>query len=426
MRGFCAFLKFLAFIALLLAAVRYGGSVSLGEGSGSVSIHIAAVVFACGLLTCFWSAVCLLLRCLSDAFRGKSSHEKGLENLQRAFSSMLLRDHVSAATFIRKARKYLGDIPMISWLNGQVSLTSGDGHRAKSIFYALSEREEGTVFGAQGLLQLAIREKSDNDALNAINAILEVASGSQDLVAQAVAVALRNKNYPMAKKHLASVEKSDKKRLMEAVICSEEGAATGDIDLVRRAFRLAPQLSRNAIFYSALLMKEREYRKARKILRKSFGKQPLPEVFDRCLSGGNTTAADRMKLAGKLVSEAPESWVGYYGMAKLAIQEDMLPLAFKNLQTAYGKEQYDFIAHELTKVAGRLEEPKPPTAAAILANPPKSRAVTFVWKCADCGAEEKEWVPVCDHCNRIAEHRWTAIAAGDSQLVAVNNGEDFY
>jgi uncharacterized membrane-anchored protein len=338
---------------------------------------------------------------------------------------MLPKDSTSAALHIRKAQKYFGEIPMVSWLTGQVKLMAGDAHRAKSIFYALSEREKTTVFGAYGLLQLAVKEKSDNDILNAINVVLAAVPGAQDLISQAVAVSLRNRNYHMARKHLVSIEKGDKKKLMEAVICSEEGMIAGDMDMVARAFRLAPQLHRNAIYYAESLMKKKEYRKARKVLRKSFEKQQLSEIFDKYISCGNAVSTmDKIKSARKLVDEAPESWVCYYGIAQLALQEDMLLLAFENLRMAYEKAQYDFIADQLMKVAGRLDEPKPLSAINILSNPLKSSPTTFVWKCTGCGSEENEWVPVCNHCNRVGEHRQTTTTSDDKQLIISDNFEN--
>ncbi|MDR1375251.1 MAG: hypothetical protein LBJ45_00350 [Holosporaceae bacterium] len=401
-----AFLKFVLFLALFSVAAYYGGSVSFGEASNSVDVHVAVVVLVIGALGYLLEKIHLLLRRICSIFCGKPNHEKGLDNLQSAFSSMLLRDASSAAKFIGKAKKYLGDIPLISWLEGQMNLANNEEHAAKSIFYALSAREKKTVFGAHSLWQIAVKNKVDSDALSAINSILNIAPNSQKLILQAIAISVKSKNFSMARRRLSSLKKCTKSRILEAIIHSEEGVFTRNIELVKKAFRLAPELTSNAIFYAELLAKDGEYRSARKVLRKTFKDFPTQEIFDRYIScGEDFSDVDRMKLAKKLLNEAPESWIGYFGLAKLLAQAGMLQQAFQNLLTAYNMEQYDFIANELTTVAVMLNDPKPTAAADILLNPLKSKRVVFLWKCAECGAEESRWAAVCGRCNGIADYR---------------------
>jgi HemY protein len=322
---------------------------------------------------------------------------------------MLLRDASSATKFIKKAKKYLGDIPLVSWLEGQVSLANDDEHSAKSIFYALSAREKETVFGAHSLWQIAQKNKSDSDALNAVRAMLNVSPNSQELIRQAIAISVKNKNFSLAKKQLSSLKKCPKNRVIEAIIHSEEGIFTKNIDLVKKAYKLAPELTDNAIFYAEWLLKDKEYRSARKVLQKTFKSFPNQEVFDRYVScGEDFSDVDKVKLGKKLADEAPESWVGYFGLAKLLMRVDMLQSAFQNLLMAYNREQYDFIAGELTRVAGMLSDPKPAAAAEILLIPPKSKRVIFLWRCSECGTEEMHWVAICRHCNGIADYHWEA------------------
>jgi uncharacterized membrane-anchored protein/ribosomal protein L40E len=404
-----AFLKFVLFLALFFTSAYYGGSVSFGEAENSVDVHIAVVVLAMGAFVYVFQKVCLFFRNICSVFCGKPNHEKGLDSLQSAFSSVLLRDMPSAAKFVKKAKKYLGDIPLISWLEGQVSLANNDEHAAKSIFYALSAREKDTVFGAHSLWQIAKKNKSDGDALSAVNAMRCVSPDSQELIRQAIAISIKNKNFSLAKKQLSSLKKSAKNKTIEAIIHSEEGIFTKNMESVKKAFRLGPELTDNAVFYAEWLVKEKEYRSARKVLRETFKNFPTQEIFDKYVScGEDFSDMDRVKLGKKLVDEAPRSWVGYFGLAKLLMRADMLQQAFKNLLKAYDMEQYDFIANELTKVAGMLNDPKPAAAAEILLNPLKSKRVAFQWRCIECGAKDGHWAAVCRNCNAIGDYRWEA------------------
>jgi uncharacterized membrane-anchored protein len=401
-----AFLRLMLFAVLFFMAVYYGGNVSFGEAKNSVDVHIAVVVLAVGAFIYVFRKICLFFRRICSVFLGKPNHEKGLDNLQFAFSSMLLQDVSSAVKFIAKAKKCLGDIPLISWLEGQASLANNDEHAAKSIFYALSAREKGTVFGAHSLWQIAKKSKSDSDALSAISAMLKASPNSQRLIRQAIAISVKSRNFSMARKQLSSLQKSEKNRIIEAIICFEEGFFTKNIGLIKKAFMLAPELTDNAIFYAECLMKDKEYRNARKVLLKTFKIFPTQDVFDRYVScGEDTSDLDRIKLGKKLVNEASESWVGYFGLAKLLMEADMRQPAFQNLLMAYDREQYDFIASELRKVAGMLSDPKPTAAAEILLKPLKSKRVAFLWRCAECGAEEGRWTAICGCCNGIGDYR---------------------
>jgi HemY protein len=392
---------------LFFMAAYYGGNVSFGGAKNSVDVHIALVVLAVGVSVYVFQRICQFFRSICSVFWGKPNHERGLDSLQSAFSSMLLRDASSATRFVKIAKKYLGDIPLVSWLEGQASLANNDEHAAKSIFYALSARENETVFGAHSLWQIAKKNKSDDDALSAVNAMLSVLPNSQELIRQAIAISIKGKNFSLAKKQMSSLKKCAKNRIIEAIVHSEEGISTKSMESVKRAFRLAPELTDNAIFYAECLIKDKEYRSARKVLQKTFKNFPTQAVFDRYIScGEDFSDVDRVKWGKKLVGKVPESWVGHFCFGKLLMRADMLQPAFQNLLKAYNIEQYNFIASELTKVASMLSDPKPAAAAEILLNPLKSKHVTFLWRCAECGTKDERWAAVCRHCNGIGNHRW--------------------
>jgi uncharacterized membrane-anchored protein len=404
MKTFFSLLRALAFFATLFLAARYGGIVSFKINGGTVEVAVVAVAFA---FWCFYYLCRGLKRASDKIFSPKSRYEKGLDGLQLALSGALLKDKSTMEKALKKAEKHLGNLPMISWLKGQQNLIDGNEHQAKAIFYGLCEREKDTALGAYSLAQLAIRDKSDVDASAAINAALKAFPGAQDLVLQAISVAVRSRNFSEAKKRLSSLKKSDKSRLIEAVVYSEEGIEKKDDDLLKKAFKLAPELSEIAINYADLLVKNGEYRSARDALKKSFRVLPNQKVFDKYISGdAGLSNFDKIKLAKKLVDVAPESWIGHYGLARLLIKEGMMQSAFQNLLTAREKEPLDFIEEDLIRVAQNLDDPKPSEVAEILSRPRKSKRVKFVWKCGHCGAEENEWTAVCKYCDRIAEYRY--------------------
>jgi uncharacterized membrane-anchored protein len=425
MRDLFTIFKFAVFLCLLFLALYHGGSVSFHISGNSVEIHIVVIAFVLGAIFYLYGK---LTACFRNIFFGKSKYEKGIESLEKAFSSMLLKDTSLMKKFIEKSRKHLGDIPIVSWLNGQLCRINGEEHMAKSIFYGLSEHENGTIFGAYGLCQLAAKNKSDNETLSAIDAILKVSSGSHDLALQAVAISVKNKNFSSAKQYLPFIKKHEKKNLIKAIIYAEEAALTKNMELAKKSFKLAPGLSNNAINYAELLIKnQKDYRGARKILRKSFETFQDQEVFDKyVICKEDASELDQVKLAEKLTRVVPQSWIVHFGLAQLAIRAGAYQLAFRSLLRAYDIEQYDFIADKLIDVAKNLANPKPPSAIEILSEPLKSKRVFFTWRCDNCGIEESRWVPVCKCCCKIAEYRYYAESPENHErLEFVSNYDQF-
>jgi hypothetical protein len=183
-------IKLCFFALLLLSAVYFGGEVTIDFAGHSVCVHAAVVVFGCLLIIYLYGAVVSLFHGLVSLVSGRSSSEKGIYNLQAAFFGLLLKDKSLTEKFVKKAKRHLGDIPLLSWIEGQLMLLRRDHHRAKSIFYALCEREKDTAFGAYGLCKIAIKDQSESEAINAIDAILKVSPNTSELVFQAIAIAL--------------------------------------------------------------------------------------------------------------------------------------------------------------------------------------------------------------------------------------------
>ncbi|GHU19081.1 hypothetical protein FACS189472_08360 [Alphaproteobacteria bacterium] len=404
MRNFLLLLKALLFLLPLVAALYFGGNVAIDFRGESISFHVVIAVLACEALVIVSCIFCSIVRKIRDLFRGHANYDKGLSSLQLAFSGILLKDTDSAKFNIRKAKKHLGDIPIVGWIEGQICLANNDHHRAKSIFYGLCEREKNTALGAYSLCQMASHGKSAADALNAINEILKVYPNSVDLAFQAISIALRCRNYNEARKHISTIRDTKKAELVEALVYSEEGMHTNDISLVHDAYDLAPELMDNSVRYADFLIKEKRYKEARKTLLRTYGKNPTMELFCRYLScEQDASNLDKIRFAEKAIDISPSSWIAYYGLGEAAMHEGLHKIAFDNLLLAYERKHYNFIADKLVKSASSLD-PKPQSALDILSGTLETENVEFVWKCRHCGNENAQWISICPHCDRIAEY----------------------
>ncbi|MDR3155590.1 MAG: hypothetical protein LBT90_00615 [Holosporaceae bacterium] len=396
----------LVFLLPLLAAMYFDFHVTFNAQGKSVECHPALVVLLFALIYGMY----LILKSLCYKFislfsSGKTKIEKGIDNLQLAFSAILLKDKKLAEECLTKAKKHLGCMPLVSWLEGQLKIQNNDIHAAKALFYSLCEKEKNTTLGAYSLCQLAMKDGSRSDAINAINAIIRIFPNSPELLLKAIAISLRGKEFTEARKYLAHLEKSGKTvHAVAAVINYEEGIDTGNPSFLHKAFDLNPALSNNALCLADHLMANGEYREARHVLIKSFHHSPHSEIFDKYIScGEDLSSMDSMNFAKKIIKKAPGSWMGYYGLANLALAEKMFPLAFQNFLLAYHREPYDFIVEKLKEAAALVKDPKPPAMQEMLSSPLSPKHVDFVWKCGYCGNQEKIWMPVCNNCDAVAE-----------------------
>lgn len=412
-------LKLIAFVLALATAIYIGGSVSFNILGRTFEMHISVLVFAVLVLLYIYEFTLTLSRKIVSFFVGKPAYEKGIEQLQIAFSSLLYKDCQRTKKSIEKAKKYLGNIPIVSWIEGQLMLVSKDFHGAKAIFYGLWGKEKNTAFGAYSIYNMAVKERSHSDAVNAINSIIDLYPQAYDLHFQAIVISLKEKNFKEARKHVPSIKSARKGRLVDAIIYSEEGAATNNHDLFKKAFKLAPELAENAIRYSNVLKKNGEYRMARKILLQSFKRVHIRELYEEYVScGQNLSESDIFKLAKKIKNEVSDSWIVHFEFANKALINGLNKIAFESFLKAYEIKPYDFIKEKVETTAALLDN-KTPYSKTLIA-----QTVHFSWKCQHCGSESKSWTPICERCDWIGECVYNEHLENDnlSIVYSENNG----
>lgn len=372
------FFSIIGSLLLLFASFRLGGTVAFDiPGFGRI-LEMRPIVLAVFILVIFWSygIIAAFLRKIFRFFAGKPDHEKGLDHLQLALSGILLKDRRLTAKSVQKARKCLGDIPMISWLEGQMMLLNDDPHKAKAIFYELSAKEKQTMLGAYSICTMAIKEGSNSDAINAIDTIIKAYPQTYDLIFQAISLSIKEQNFLRAKKYIPAIKNTEKAEIVEAIIYAEEGAKTDNQDLMKKAFKIAPELSVNAINYAESLKNEGSYRKARKVLLKSFELIQVPEVYEKYVKCSSKISEESVaELSEKIAKEVPDSWLA---QCKLSDDPDE---TLQNVQS--------------------------------------------FWKCRHCGCESKKWTAVCEECGWIGECRYQERGIGeclpDTPKIALQN-----
>lgn len=332
-------------------------------------------------------------------FSSKPNPKKGIGYLQQAFSGMLMKDHKLVLKTLSKAKRHLGDIPIISWLEGQLYLIDGDNYNARSKFFYLSAKEKDTALGAYSLAQLSLQNKSDEDAIEAIKSILRVYPNAQNFLQKIISLCIKNGKSDEAFEYFNKLESSNKKDI-EAVIYYEKWRNYGQIDDLKKASKLALNIPNIVIDYADELCKNNEKKSAQKVLRKSFGKFPSRDVFRKYIEIFAEETSEKIKKAEKLRKVAPQSWIPYYYLAKFSEEEGIYTIALSYIRRAYDLRQYDFIANEFIKINTLLNSDGTP------GNPIESKKVEFFWRCAECGNLDANWRSICPHCLATASYSY--------------------
>lgn len=354
--------------------------------------ELLALVFA---IIYFYKICRSLWDKLSSILGLKADVRKGVDYLQEAFSGMLMKDHKTVLKSLNKAKKHLGEIPFISWLEGQLCLINGDTYKAKSLFFNLSSQEKDTVLGAYSLAQLSLQSKSDKEAIESIKAVLKMYPDAQNFLNQIISLSIKNGNIDDAFYYLRKLSDENKQNI-EAVIHFEKWKQNSDLSDLKKAHKLAPQIPDISIIYVDELLKEDERRSAEKALMRTFELSPSIEIFNKYVALGD----DKIKRGEKLLKVAPQSWVPYYGLAKFCVEEDMPVLAFDYISRAYELAHYSFIADELTKINALQNR------GDSLVDLSEAKPVKFFWRCTKCGDRSIRWKSVCSCCMSVATYSY--------------------
>lgn len=332
----------------------------------------------------------------------KTDVRKGIDYLQEAFSGMLIKDHKVVLKSLNKAKKHLGEIPFISWLEGQLCLINGDTYKAKSLFFNLSSQEKSTVLGSYSLAQLSLQNKSDKESIEAIKSILKVHPNSQAFINQIVSLSVKNGNIDDAFYYLRKLSDENKQNI-EAVVHFEKWKQSSELSDLKKAHKLAPQISDISVAYADELLKHDEKKSAGKTLLRTFERLPSIEIFDKYVSLGE----DKIKRGEKLLKVAPQSWVPCYCLAKICVEENMPALASEYISRAYDLAHYDFIADKLAEINALQNNGE------SLIDMSDAENVKFFWRCTKCGDRSAKWKSVCSRCMSVATYSYVEEAEED-------------
>ncbi len=178
-------LRLIIFIGIVVAGIV--GVTYLGQTPGRLSIEIAgtvreyslvqAAVILLVLFALLWLAFKIAAFVLAFArflagdetalsrYWNRSQERRGLEALSRGLMAVASGDAKTAQRKAQKAEKLLRKPELTRLLSAQAAEMQGDEDKARRYYKALMQEKSTAFVGAQGLLQLALRNEDTDRAL---------------------------------------------------------------------------------------------------------------------------------------------------------------------------------------------------------------------------------------------------------------------
>jgi HemY protein len=426
--------------ALIAIAVLVAVAVLIADQPGRVSIlwqgwriETSAAVLIVGTLAIGLAAAIIfgLLRRLiggpSAFLRGRRERRRrdGYRALTQGMVAVAAGDPEEAQRYARKADVLLAEPPLTLLLSAQAAQLKGDEDAARKYFAAMLNRPETEFLGLRGLLTQALRRGEETAALRLAERAhtmrpktpwvltslldLQVRAGEWQNAQATLAEAIKVKLVPVAtgRHHQAA--------LLLARSRAAEDDAPSALSLAGEAQDLAPDFAPAAARRAQLLQRTGNRHKAAKTIETAWRRAPHPlsaEVYATLFADEPPLA--RVKRCERLAALNPNHVESRLVVAQAALAAQLWGEARRQLAaivSAHGEASPSGEARPSARVCrlmAALEEAEHGDGAAARAwlaraaeAPPDP-----LWVCKSCGAESRDWQPLCPRCRVFDSLAW--------------------
>jgi len=309
---------------------------------------------------------------------------------------------------VARARRLVGDTPQLLLLEAEAARAEGDEDAATSAFELLAALPEARFLGLRGLLRQA-EARGDWDAARSIAADAQAAEPASDwLRAERSEVALRRQDWGEALE-LSTAEAP--RAALSLAAAQQESDPMRAAELERQAFLAEPSFTPGVLAHATRLLDRGNPRRARAVLQQGWNAAPNPDIAAALLAL-ETDRIRRVRFVDELTRGTlahPESRLL---RAQVALDAGLTGRARHELSLWRETGQADQRCYALLSEVERAEHG--PDAArereGDWLREAASAPVAPGWRCGHCGAEHKEWVPLCDNCGTAGLIGWSGVS----------------
>jgi HemY protein len=406
-------LRFIIIAAILLGIAWWistiPGTLAIHAGTvtlqTSVPIAILLFLILIGLFTILFRVLGGIRRAPGGYGVWRSRRRKNLGEIatHRALNALAAGDAKAAEAESLRARKLLGETPLVLLLIAESARLAGDQPQAQAAFQRLAGNKDTAFLGHRGLLRLSAAAGDHNTASKHAISAGDAYPGSAWLKEQRLNLAVKRTDWKAA---LALARNPAEVAALSTAAANAAPTNRESLAFARQAIKANPALAPAVVAYATALRKAGKPRAAKSALIKGWNTAPNPLISATYLEG-ITVPLERAQAAGDLAFAKPGHPESELLLAETSLAAKLTGEAKRHANAAIAAGLTDKRPYA---VLAALDDGR--DALSALANAPIPR-----WRCNACFTEHDSWAPVCPHCAKPGTFNWTTTAS--KALVAV-------
>jgi HemY protein len=425
MRSLPALIVVVLLVVLAVLVADQPGRVAIVWQSWRIETSVAVLILA-GLVLAVLSVVIVgLLRRLIGgprAFlraRRERRRRDGYRALTQGMVAVAAGDADEAQRYARKADVLLAEPPLTLLLSAQAAQLKGDEDAARKYFTAMLNRPETEFLGLRGLLTQALRRGEENAALRLAERAHTMRPKTPWVLTNLLELQVRAGEWQRAQTTLSEMVKAKLVPLMTGrqhqtalLLAQSRTAAENEtaLSLAGEAQELVPSFAPAAVRRAQLLQRAGHPHKAAKAIETAWRREPHPHLAAAygALFADEAPLA-RVKRFERLAGLKPDHVESRLALAEAALAAQLWGEARRQLAAAgAGANSGSPPTARICRLMAALEEAEHGDGAAArlwLARageaPPDPLFV-----CTSCGAESRDWEPLCGRCRAFDSLVW--------------------
>lgn len=384
-------------IAVILLGIAWWistlpGSVTAHSGSYTVtaSTPVALLILAAIalLLTIMFRVIGGIRRAPGglSAWQGGRRKNLGEIAINRGLTALAAGDAKGAEAEAGRARKLLGETPLVLLLTAEAARLNGKHDQADAAFKKLTTHKDMAFLGHRGLGHHAAATGDHDAARKHALAAEDAYPGSSWARAERLAAALKQQDWRSA---LGLTQAPAEVAAIATAAANSTQDRSNALRYAKQAVKADPSLVPATVAYARSLSLAGKARAAKKALLNGWTATPHPMIAAAYLEN-IPDPIERVQAASQLAAAKPGHPESEILLAETSLAAKLTGEARRHAQAA---------------IAAGLTDKRPYAVLTALGDAPVD-APSPKWTCQSCHAEHTSWHATCPNCGKVASLVW--------------------
>jgi HemY protein len=420
------FINILLICAAALLISTQEGSVALEYGDQLIEFDVQTGMALLLILLVWWWSVAKLWFFIKYGFsrrhekRLRLQQQQGLVALTRSMNALASNDMAQVQKSLKKARRWLGDEPLVLWLEAELAGRRGHDMAAYKLYQSLAAVPDAAVLGWRGLLKQSTQHGTA-DTLR----LTQQALAAPDVAKQDFAHELRiltfaqNNQWPEAILALHAAERAGalaKRRAqrLDAVLTLKHSQnlsidnPEAAVRQLRQAYKLAPDLAPLVDHYARVLHRQDDRSAALKVLSAAWLVAPqleLVETYQAVADAKDPLHA--LQMFERFALKRKDHPATHIALGRLALAADIIGKARSHAEQSLAARP----THEGFVLLAAVEQAEHGDSS-VAERDARTALPIGAYVCDACGHSGPVWAALCPDCGKVATLAWHDSKAG--------------